>query len=205
MWIALGLGIVGAILNRSRGSWFRTHVLDSGTLARLVWAVPTGFLMWYGLNTNYTFMENGLRVFLFILSAFAMWALLGSGAHSVINFEKWKEQWDSGNTPDDTEGYSKWILFKLYGGSPNPMWSNEDFETYHCLGKSIEGVLRMAIMVLPIIYLNPGLSGVLVLSGFTWGWLFYLGWQLDDDHGWAWGELFTGFITWGTIGVLLYA
>lgn len=204
MLTTLGLTLLGGLLNRTRGAWFRIYIWDSGVAARFAWAIPTALLLWFGTTPNLEFAENPYRIFLLVLSCWAMW-WPGSGAHSVMNFDLWKQQWDKGNLPDDTEAYSKWILLKLFKQSPDPLSTEEFFLNYHVVGKSIEGVLRLSIMVAPICILAPYESLILVCSGALWGLLFNLGWSLTNTKGWTYGEILTGAITYATIGAMFYA
>lgn len=197
------LTLLGAVLNRARGAWFRMYIWDSGVAARFAWAIPTAIILWLGTTPYIQFAENPFRVFLLLLSCWAMW-WIGSGAHSVMNFQLWKDQWDKGHIPDDTEAYSDYILKKIYGEAPNPLWKEDDFLSFHITGKAIEGVLRMTIMVLPIIILDPLASLALIVSGLLWGLLFNIGWALSDEKGWEFGELLCGGLTFLVIGICFY-
>lgn len=197
------LTVLGAILNRSRGAWFRMYIYDSGVAARFFWAVPTGIILWLATTPNLAFAENPFRVILLVLSCWAMW-WPGSGAHSVMNLALWKDQWGKGHIPDDTESYSKWLLMKMFGETPNSLWDEEDFLNFHICGKAIEGVLRMGIMVLPICILAPWASLLIILSGLLWGMLFNLGWAVSDEDGWAYGELFTGAWVYLVLAVVFF-
>lgn len=202
MWTILSftLGIVGSLLNRLRGGWFKSltageHWWNGSIACKLLWAIPTGILL-FVLTTPDTNMWY--RIVLLVLSSYCAWAFWGSGAHSIMSKYLWVRLWETGGKAEITENYSFWLPWVI--DPPTRDSPEEDFWVYHMTGKSVEGIVRMATTVLPICILAPEESLWVVLSGVVWGPLFWASWQFSDTDGWKIGEILTGWWTWFIIG-----
>lgn len=199
MWLIITviLGVIGALLNRLRGGWFK-ELTDGGkqwwngsVASKLVWAIPTGLLLFFLTTPDTNFWYRSI---LLVISSFAAWALFGSGAHSIMNKYMWIRMWATGSKAEDYENFTFWLPLVM---SPPTRYSSEEyFWQYHIIGKSTEGVVRMFVTILPICILAPAESLWIVLSGVAWGPLYWASWQVSDTRGWPIGELLTGGWTW---------
>lgn len=199
-------GILGAILFRIRGGLFDAFIGDSTQIARLIWAIPSAVLIYAGTTPDTEFLW---RVGLLILSFWMSLVLFGHGAHMVISFDAWKEEWAKGNTPDDTENLTWWWLPSVFDGKPTKWWSEGDFVMFHISGMGCIGVVRNFLATLPILFISPGFALMYTISGALHGVMYYIGWQLPNipwvsRYGSQNGELLVGFLSWFTIGYVLY-
>jgi hypothetical protein len=204
MSTAIFLALIGAILNRLRGGLF-THVAQNigwtwatkqrTTTMRLIWAVPTGLLLWHLTGQNDWFWAA------FIASSFAGYAMLGHGAHMVYRIDEIHEFWRTKPFALQTELTTRWLPF-AFGENPNALWSERKLWTYHMIGMSFIGLIRSAIMLSPIWWTEATFSGslALVLSGLLLGPLYWLGGRIQGSQA---AELLVGALYWFTFyGVL---
>lgn len=203
---------IGGILYRIRGGWGKKKYLGGSThLARLVWSIPTGFLLFYGTTPDTTMWY---RVFLCIGAVWASMALYGHGAHMIFDMRYWTLRWAKGDKVNVTENLTSWWLPKLFGGSPDVTWNNNDLVRYNLLGMSTIGVVRNFTAVLPIILLAPMFVLIYTLAGLLHGPVYWLGQKLQDWFGLMfngsevegpeWGEFLVGFHTYAIIGAYFY-
>jgi hypothetical protein len=201
------MAIIGAVLNRIRGGWGKEEYLGGhSNLAKLVWAVPTGILLFLVTTPN---TEMWYRAGLLIGSVYMSYALLGHGAHMVMVFNEWKVAWAQGKKPQATELVTRGWLPALFGGQPDATWSETKFHLYHLLGMGTIGVLRSLIMVLPVIIIEPRASLLFALTGVFHGFNYYFGsflpfikWRNMSTYYSQGGELVNGAFMWVSIGVL---
>lgn len=202
----LALALLGAFLNHLRGGGWklvmgRDKWWNGSVASKVIWAIPTSILLFFLTTPDSTLWY---RVLLLIGSSFGMWALWGSGAHSIMSFHLWKRMWELGQNPDDTELYTKGWLPWLFKGTPHKYWDETEFWYYHIIGKSCEGLLRMATMLLPIMFIiNTNDLLVILFSGVLWGPVYWLTWQISDTDGWRIGEWVTGGLTYLAIGLMV--
>jgi hypothetical protein len=200
------MAIIGAVLNRIRGGWGKVEYLGGHThLARLVWALPTGILLFMVTTPN---TEMWYRAGLLIASVFVSYAFIGHGGHMVMVFDEWKKAWAQGKRPDATELLTKFWLPKLFGGQPDETWSEDRFLMYHITGMGFIGLVRSLIMVLPVIIIEPRSSLLFALSGIMHGFNYYFGsflpyitWRNMSTYSSQGGELVNGAFMWVSIGV----
>ena len=203
MFTAIVLGILGGLLNRIRGGmWKIEHYGGSTQAVRLQWAFLFAMVVFWG-----TIPYLDYRFAVLLLTGYLSWALIGSGANSVMDLSAWRSSWLKGMYPDDTEIYNSWWLPKLFGGTPDLQWSETRFLLYHIVGKSSEGVVRNALAICPIIILDTRVAIIYTLSGVLWGFLFYFAWLAPSSwslRGWQLGEALVGFLSFFVLGLLLY-
>lgn len=206
------LGIIGALANRIRGGWLKEEWFDGSTqYVRFVWTICFSLVLFFGLYDVKTieYQEIGwLKLPIIGVFAFLSWALLGSGAHSVMHFKEWQEQWSKGNHPDDTEFYTQYVLPWIFKGKPDISWSEDEFLLYHITGKSLEGLLRNTICMFPIAYLDISAAMVYIFSGLLWGFIWYgahlLPTWFTGLSAWNKGEILIGFMSFFLLGMLFY-
>lgn len=194
------LAIIGAILNRIRGGWFKDTVFWSSTqTVRAIWAVPTGLLFW--AVTGWMLHPFWLAPSL-MLSCFLGYALLGHGGHMVFNYRWLLKEWAEPSKYDQTEWTTRWWIIPLFGGSPSPQWPLFEVYLFHILGMGFIGLLRSAIFILPLLIsgYDPLPCAVFIALGSLLGIIYAIGWQLHE--GIEACELLAGAFYWGTIFTL---
>lgn len=197
-------GIFFGLLYRLRGGWFsnlsRRYGWEWGgkqrtQTMRLIWSVPVGLLLWYGTTPD---SEMWYRAILCIAFVFASLALWGHGAHMVSTMSYWKEMWLRGEKVNTTELLTEWWLPKLFGGTPDPTWTDAKLIPYSLLGMTFIGLVRNFTAMLPFVVLAPSLALWFTLLGGTHGLLYLLGEYTPrpkDYHGSMVAEFYVGATT----------
>lgn len=205
IFILITLACIGGLLNRLRGGLFSNISRDIGwewggkqrtTTMRLIWAVPTGLLLW--LLTTGT--SDWWMLLSLVVSCFAGYALLGHGGHMVFGVDEWVKQWKT--NANLTEITTEFWLPALFGGRPQPGWTIARVTLFHVLGMGFIGLLRSTIFMLPLLLSGTHFYGslALALSGSLLGLLYWLGWSLKDGET---SEVIVGAFYWATFYLVL--
>lgn len=195
--------VVGAVLYRLRGGWFRdltgSQKWWNGSQAmRLIWSLPTAALIAWQAET--TWLGFGVLV----VTVFASLALIGHGAHMVYDRATLAEaHWSQ---PEGFKGDLELLTFWLpdaFGGRPNFEWPEGLVYAYHATGMSFIGAVRSLLAVLPVLFIgDPAylFAALYAVGGLAHGPLYLAGWKLGlDSRG---GELLVGAWTWFVIVTL---
>jgi hypothetical protein len=212
-WIAVAGALLGGLLYRLRGGLFKTLAQRADwewggrqptQLMRLIWAVPTGLLLFFGTTPD---TEMWYRALLCIVMVFASMALLGHGAHMVFDISYWKERWAKGEKINVTEIHTGFWLPYLFGGSPDSSWSNTRYIAYSFIGMGVTGILRNAITMAPFWVMMPWFALWYTLFGTTHASCYLLGEYFPkpkDYNRVEVGEFLVGASTWLFIVDVLY-
>lgn len=212
-WLAAVGALFGGLLYRLRGGWFsnlsRRYGWEWGgkqrtQTMRLIWSVPTGLLLFFGTTPD---TEMWYRAIFCIAMVFASLALLGHGAHMVFNMSYWNERWKRGEQVNVTEIHTGFWLPRLFGGIPDPSWSNSRLIGYNLIGMGFTGVLRNAIAMAPFWVMAPWFALSYTLYGVTHALCYLVGEYLPrpkDYDGGEVAEFLVGASTWFFIIHVLY-
>jgi hypothetical protein len=200
--------VVFGLLYRLRGGWFsnlsRRYGWEWGgkqrtQTMRLIWAVPVGVMLWYGTTPD---SEMWYRAFLCIGFVFASLALWGHGAHMVFTITEWQQRWLRGENVGTTEFLTSWWLPKLFGGLPDPSWTDAKLIPYNLAGMTFIGLVRNLTAMMPFVILAPQMALWYTLLGGTHGLLYLLGEYTPRPKDYTGGEV-AEFYVGGTSGAFL--
>jgi hypothetical protein len=200
--------VVFGLLYRLRGGWFsnlsRRYGWEWGgkqrtVLMRLIWSIPVGTMLWYGTTPD---SEMWYRALLCIGFVFASMALWGHGAHMVFTITEWQQGWLRGAKIETTELLTSWWLPKLFGGTPDPSWTNAQLIPYNLAGMTFIGLVRNLTTMMPFVILAPQMALWYTLLGGTHGLLYLLGEYTPRPKDYTGGEV-AEFYVGGTSGAFL--
>jgi hypothetical protein len=185
--------VIGALLYRLRGGLFDDLTGIKGTqLMRAIWSVPTGIALAICASSPWWL------ALVLIATAFAGLALLGHGAHMVMDAERFVS-----GSKNKTELVTGWWLPRVFGGVPDQTWLDErrqDVTLYNVVGMSSIGLVRNLITVAPLFWFSPLFAAIYVATGLLHGPLYWVGWRVDESS--AAGEYLVGGLSWVTIAGL---
>lgn len=175
LMIALGAAL-GALLYRLRGGalddWtsvkWGTHVM------RLTWSLPAGLGL--ALAADPTMASAAWLMPASVVAAFLSLALLGHGAHMVMDAAVFVS--DSDNK---TELLTDFWLPDVFGGVPDESWLSErsgSVTAYNVVGMTVIGAARTTIASLPIAFVSPWVALAYALTGLAHGCLYWAGWRV---------------------------
>lgn len=185
---------IGAVLYRLRGGWLATLTgwRQPTQLMRAVWAVPTAGLL------ALCFGASPLIAAALVGTVFASLALIGHGAHMVMDAERFVR-----GSSNKTELLTGFWLPRLFGGVPEETWlvtRARDVTLYNIAGMSSIGLVRNIIAVAPLFWIAPIGAALYAATGLLHGPLYWVGWRIDDSS--AAGELLVGGLSWAAIAML---
>ena len=184
---------LGSILYRLRGGLFADLTGIRGTqLMRLIWSLPTAVAM--TISSGAPWWVAGP----ILVSVFAGLALIGHGAHMIMDAELYAHGRGS-----KTELLTSWWLPAAFGGIPDETWladRAEDVTLYNVVGMSFIGLCRNTISVLPLFWFAPVYAAVYSVYGLTHGPAYWVGWRIADSS--AAGEVVVGGSSWFLIAFM---
>lgn len=204
--LAVWASMPGGVLYRLRGGVIKDDLHVGTHIARLVYAVPTAGLVAISLGMDWT----GFGIM--AVSLFAGLALIGHGAHMVLDYEEWcegrRQAWRVGlPAPSTTELVTIWLP-ECFDGKPNLLWPESEVTLYNVIGMGVCGLVRGLITWLPLAALgHPVAAGVLIGLGALNGVIYWLGAKMPafDEHlrsSSQRGELLIGMTMWAAIVLL---
>ena len=190
MLLSIGAAVIGAMLYRLRGGWWRDlfgdHWWTGAQAMRLIWSLPTGILLTFATGAP------PWVAFVAVITVFLSMALIGHGAHMVMDPEEFVIK-----SANKTELLTEWWLPKLFGGVPDQTWlpdRSDSVVTYNVVGMGFIGLVRNLLAALPLLWFAPVFAIAYAATGAIHGLWYYAGWRLDGRS--QAGEAFVGAASW---------
>jgi len=199
--------IFGGLLHRLRGGWFSNIARRYGwkwgasqrtQLMRLIWSLPTGFLLWFAMTPDTEMWYRGFLLSAFVFASMALW---GHGAHMIYDIKEYRKRFDDPNFNEkgSIEFATQWWLPKLFGGMPNRTWSDNKIILFNFTGMTFIGFVRHLTVVLPFCIMAPWFAFWYVILGFLYAGWYVLGELTPRPKDYTGGEVaefYVGFTTW---------